>query len=292
MLNKKTHKTITKPIVVIYHAGCPDGFAAALALRLYFSDQVKEQDISYFPGKHGFDAPECTGKEVFIVDFSYHRANIIELCQQAHHVTIIDHHISAQKELDKLENEIDNLSIHFDMSHSGAVLSWMYFFNSPPPLLFNYVEDRDIWKFELENTNEIMLAITSYPYDFELWNSWVEDENKLAELLYEGQVLTRSKDQMIQKYAKSSYIGNIAGYQVPIVNAPSSIGSDLLQLLSHNYPFAASYEDREDRRSWQLRSSGEQGIDVSEIAQLFGGGGHQRASGFATALEKIALPKP
>ncbi len=87
-------------------------------------------------------------------------------------------------------------------------------------------------------------------------------------------------------------MGNIAGYTVPIVNAPSSIGSELLNQLSAGFPFAAAYEDKPGHRSWQLRSGGDKAVDVSEIAALFGGGGHQRASGFSTGHAAINLKAP
>ena len=58
-------------------------------------------------------------------------------------------------------------------------------------------------------------------------------------------------------------------------------------MLSADYPFAISYEDREDRRVWQLRSSGDNPEDVSKVASIFGGGGHKNASGFSSELEDI-----
>jgi len=282
---------MSKPssILVIYHAQCPDGFAAALAANIWFEQQRISENISYHAGQHGTLPPDCTNKEVYIVDFSYKRDTLIAMCHQAKQVTLIDHHISALKDLENLEHEVNNIKIYFDMEHSGAILSWQHFFESPAPLLFQHIEDRDIWKFELKNTNDIMSAVVSYPMDFKLWNSWLEDDNSLEKLKLEGKVLNRERNKLVHKYKKRARSGEIAGYNIPIVNAPSSIASDLLQELSANKPFAASYEDREDRRVWQLRSSGEQGLDVSEIASQYGGGGHKRASGFSTEIQDISL---
>jgi len=276
-------------ILVIYHAQCPDGFAAALAVNLWFEQQEISQNIIYHPASHGSLPPDCSNKEVYMVDFSYNRDTLLAMSQQAKQITLIDHHISALKDLENLEHEVNNLKIYFDMEHSGAILSWQHFFKSPAPLLFQHIEDRDIWKFELKNTNEIMSAVVSYPMDFKLWKSWLKDDNSLDQLKQEGKVLNRERNKLIQKYKKRARTGEIAGYTIPIVNAPSSIASDLLQELSENKAFAASYEDREDRRVWQLRSSGEQGLDVSIIAGKYGGGGHKRASGFRTKIQDISL---
>ncbi|MBF0265213.1 MAG: phosphoesterase [Gammaproteobacteria bacterium] len=284
--------TSKTPKLIIYHASCSDGFAAALAAKMYFDslNHGNEEKLSceFYAAKHGYEPPDCQNKDVYIVDFSYKKKQIIDLCEDAEHVTIIDHHISAQRDLEGLENKIDNLDIIFDMSHSGAVLSWQFFHETPVPLLFKYIEDRDIWKFELDDTDDILAAVSANKMSFKLWLSWINDETSLKALKNEGSILNRSKQQQIDKYLKRARISQIAGYTVPVVNAPSNIVSDLLQILSKDYPFAISYEDREDRRVWQLRSSGKNAEDVSEVAKLFGGGGHKNASGFSTPL--IQLP--
>jgi len=134
-----------------------------------------------------------------------------------------------------------------------------------------------------------MSAVVSHPMNFNLWQSWIENDSLLQALEEEGKILNRERDKLVKKYQKRARIEEIAGYQIPIVNAPGGIVSDLLQILSDGYPFAASYEDREDRRVWQLRSAGDKQIDVSQVAQLYGGGGHKNASGFSTPLTTIKI---
>ncbi len=274
------------PITVIYHGNCPDGFAAALAAQLFFKQQDNyksfKHNITYHKGIHGTTPPNCQGKEVYIVDFSYRREEIKKLCQQAAKVTIIDHHISALKDLDGLEKEHDNLNLHFDMNQSGAVLTWKFFHKSKVPMLFRHIQDNDLWNFELKNTLTIILAIMSYPMKLKLWNRWLKDKNSLDMLHKEGLILKRQTDKQIKRYKKAARMGTIAGHTVPVVNAPSSIGSELLHQLSDGYPFAVAYEDKSERRVWQLRSGGDKAIDVSQIAHKFGGGGHKNASGFST----------
>ena len=277
------------PILVIYHGHCPDGFAAALAIKLWFEKQKNTRSIDFYAAQHNTAAPDCSNKEVYIVDFSYKRGVLKTLCHQATQVILIDHHISALKDLENIEEEESNIEINFDMQHSGAILTWNYFFKTTAPLLFQYIEDRDIWKFELADTNDVMSAVVSYQMDFKLWESWLADNKSLEKLKREGKVLNRERKKMIHKYKQRARNGIIAGYAVPVVNAPSGIASDLLQQLSADKPFAASYEDREDRRIWQLRSCGDEGLDVSEIATQYGGGGHKRASGFTSEIEDISI---
>lgn len=61
----------------------------------------------------------------------------------------------------------------------------------------------------------------------------------------------------------------------------SVLQSEVCHELCQGEPFAAAYWDEADgTRRWSLRSSETDGVDVSEIAKLYGGGGHVHAAGF------------
>jgi oligoribonuclease NrnB/cAMP/cGMP phosphodiesterase (DHH superfamily) len=268
--------------LVIYHANCLDGFGAAYAAYRFFSE--KNISADYFAAKHGSEPPECDGREVYIVDFSYKRPVLKDICAVAKQVTILDHHISAKEDLEGLTAEHDNLAVVFDMDKSGAVLSWEYFHDTPPPGLLLHVQDRDLWRFELEGSDAINTALMSYPFTFEFWHELVNSADKIASLRLEGETINRFRRQLIEQYKKRAVLSSIAGYQVPVVNAPHAIVSELLGELAADYPFAAAYQDHGSKRSWSLRSRKEGGEDVAKIAEMFGGGGHRNAAGFGTQL--------
>jgi uncharacterized protein len=71
-----------------------------------------------------------------------------ELIQKVkYHLIVIDHHKSAMIELHDISNT------HFDMTKSGAMLSWEFFHpGKEPPKFIRYIQDRDLWKWELEYT--------------------------------------------------------------------------------------------------------------------------------------------
>lgn len=267
-----------KPLI-IFHAHCLDGFGAAYAAWLHFG----QESCELHPASHGKGLPECDGRQVYILDFSYRREVMIELCQRAESVIVIDHHISAMKDMQGLDEEIENLTLDFNMERSGAILAWQYFHpeRQIPDLLLD-VEDRDIWKFERAGSADRTSGLMSYDFDMSQWHQWCSDSEAYAHLQREGAAINRFRRQMIDRHKKRAIIGKISGYTVPIVNCPSEILSELVGELSIGYPFAAGFQDGEDKRSWSLRSDGEDGEDVSQIASAFGGGGHKNASGFAT----------
>lgn len=274
--------------LVIYHANCLDGFGAAYAAHTFFR-QRGEEGCELFPASHGSEAPDGEDRPVYILDFSYRRGVLKALCERAEQVTLIDHHISAKEELVGLEAEHENLTVIFDMHKSGAVLSWEYFHDSPPPPLLQHIQDRDLWRFELPGTEDINAALMAHPFELALWERWAGSPQALEVLSHEGQAINRYRRQMIEAYKKRAVIGQVAGYEVPIVNCPPAIISELLGELAEEHPFAAGYQDKGSKRSWSLRSRGKGGVDVAKIAALFGGGGHRNAAGFGTRLDPSVL---
>jgi oligoribonuclease NrnB/cAMP/cGMP phosphodiesterase (DHH superfamily) len=277
---------MSKPLV-IYHGNCLDGFGAAYAAQRHFYSLGVEAE--YFAASHGEEMPDCSGREVYVVDFSFKRAQMKQLCEVAARVVVLDHHISAQEDLEGLEAEHENLEVVFDMSRSGAVITWDYFHQQPVPQLLLHVQDQDLWNFDLAGTKDINSALMSYPFDFEVWHEVVESEERFNTLLKEGEAINRFRREMIDSYKERAVTGRIAGFEVPVVNCPRAIISELVGELAEGHPFAAGYQDKGTKRSWSLRSSRHGGEDVARVAAQFGGGGHKNAAGFGTTIPESLL---
>ncbi len=275
-------------IAVLYHGGgCLDGFGSAYAAHCYFR-QHSDCMVQYYPCKHGEAAPNVAGKTVYLVDFSFKRDDIADLCRVATKVIILDHHISALEDLEGADQELDNLELVFDLNRSGAVITWEYFHNTPVPHLLACIQDRDLWRFHIPDSKHLNAALMSYPFSFDMWDQVVSNPEAGRKLIEEGRAINRFRDELIKLHKDKAVLGHIAGFEVPIVNAPNAIVSELLSDLCRGYPFAASYSDTGSRRGWSLRSE-ENGVNVADIAGLFGGGGHPRAAGFSTPLPKGTL---
>lgn len=108
-------------VAIIYHDHCLDGFGSAFAAWFFLKDK---HNLSFHKASYQQDFPELPEgtEEVYILDFSYPKKVILKQREKFNRVVVIDHHETAQKELEGLADCI------FDMSHSGAYLSWMYFF--------------------------------------------------------------------------------------------------------------------------------------------------------------------
>lgn len=195
------------PDICIYHDNCDDGFAAAYAVWKRFGDEVK-----YIPCQYGAEAPDVTGKDVLIVDFSFNREVMQGMAEQASRIIVLDHHKTAKAELaDFIQLEcvggpfekkyadrlIGGIGVCFNMEKSGCRLAWEYCFGSEPmPDWFAAVEDRDLWRFGLRGTKEICIAIRSFPREFELWDMFTAER-----LANDGVAIRRYVDMIIRKRA-------------------------------------------------------------------------------------------
>ncbi|MCI0558537.1 MAG: hypothetical protein MN733_08585, partial [Nitrososphaera sp.] len=183
---------------VLYHGNCPDGFTAAWAAWKSLGDSAK-----YIPVSYGRDLPEIEEDRafppiVYIVDFSYSRDVLIALNEKAV-VRVLDHHKTAEADLAGLS------FCTFDMTKSGAMLSWEYFRpgRTPVPRIVQYVQDQDLWRWALPNSKEISAWYMSYEYSFEKWDMLESElQTNYAYVIAEGQAILRAKDQMINTMAK------------------------------------------------------------------------------------------
>ncbi|MDH5393577.1 MAG: DHHA1 domain-containing protein [Gammaproteobacteria bacterium] len=264
----------------IYHGNCPDGFGAAWAVR-----NALGESVDFYKGMHQQTPPDVQGLHVILVDFSYKKDVLEKMLQQAASITILDHHISAEQDLSSLLTE-GRIAGVFDMNQSGAMLAWQWFNpQQQVPRLIEHIQDRDLWQFKLDGTNEIMAALSSYAFDFESWDKLMAcNEDELHTLKQEGKSILRKTHKDIKELMLSGVRRMmIGGYNVPVLNVPPVYVSDAGNIMSVDEPFAACYWDHATGRSFSLRSS-DNGVDVSEVAKHYGGGGHVKAAGFTVPV--------
>lgn len=273
----------------IYHRGCADGFGAAWAVWKALGDGV-----ALHPGVYGAPPPDVTGRDVILVDFSYKRPVMEAMCQSAASITVLDHHKTAAEDLDGLGDGPGiaiPVFVRIDMEKSGAVLAWEHFHpGKETPRLLQHVQDRDLWRFALPNTREILACLFSHPFDFDQWDRLADEiERDPTTILIEGAAIERKLHKDIAELVSTSTrIMTIGGYRVPVANLPFTLASDAGNLLCQRSAdggaplFAGIYYDRPFGRTFSLRSVGD--FDVSEIAKKYGGGGHKNAAGFRVPL--------
>lgn len=290
-----------KPDVCVYHFPCDDGFASAWIAR------KKWPDIQLAPTNYGLPFPDkdichsrvdIEGKNVLIADFSYKPDELARLGQRAASVRVFDHHKTAEADLrdyagaslSVLRNFTGGgVQAYFDMDHSGAALMWDFCFpNRPMPLMIQFIEDRDLWRFALKETRMFSLYLRSFPYDLEQWDTIADDiDSDPALVLGQAFAIERFYDRQIADIVPTATLKSVGKWKgVPVAHGPYAFASDLAHQLLKKHPdapFAAVVVDAYGGRTWSLRSEDSR-QDVSEVAKQFGGGGHRNAAGFRVPI--------
>lgn len=274
-----------KPLVIYHGPSCLDGMAAAWVAWKNFGDEAE-----YVVGKYQEKMDvSFKDRKVYLLDFSFKRDVMIEVLGEASEVIVLDHHKSALEDLEGLDILFDNFHIsHSTTDLSGAVIAWLYFYDHlPVPSLLKHIQDRDLWCFNIEGTRELTSALFAKELTFKDLDNYVS-VNAVEKLYDEGALLLAAHQKQVKLCIKTCYREvslNICGkihYNVPFINCPPNLASDVGNIVAETHPFVMTYYDAADYRSFSLRSSKDCMIfeDVSELCKCFGGGGHLHAAGF------------
>lgn len=265
-----------KDIVVIYHDQCRDGFGAAYAAWKKFGENA-----TYIPRKTQDPVPDgIVKKELYIVDYSYSKEDLEQLRATNKSVVVIDHHKSAEEAVTAFSENI------FDITHSGAVLTWQYFFpDIEVPKLLLYIEDHDLWNMKMEHNREFGAALGEYVQDFETWDQLVQnlaDRDDFSKFISIGGVIAGFEDKLIQKMLAFREKAEFEGRDIFVLNAEriyrSILGHHLAKLsaAAGGAPMGIVYYRYDGMVHCSLRSDGD--FPVHEIAKKYGGGGHPNAA--------------
>ena len=260
---------------VIYHANCTDGFGAA-----YSAWKLLGNRAEYHACSHGTMPPDVKGKNVVILDFSFNNATTKKMIAEANALYVIDHHKTAMVELHDIPNT------HFDMTKSGAMLSWEFFHpGKEPPKFIRYIMDRDLWTWELEYSKEFSAAFDMVPFEFEEFEKF-EDDSVFDDAVKRGSYILAYSKTVVKKVCEKAQLRKLNEKDVLVVNA-SHWMSEIGSRLAPDCDFALIwYWDHEVKHTKVSLRAFHDTVDVGEVAKQFGGGGHRKAAGFQLAAGK------
>jgi len=271
-----------------YHAGCPDGLGAAWAVWRVWGPGAR-----YLPRGHDdvIDASTHEGNQVVFVDIAPGNEELRALAERAAKLIVLDHHVTARERFENdlgVQNALAGRGhhIHFDLSHSGAMLAWSYFHpDEPAPDLLRYVEDQDLWAWKLPASEEVNAALASYPRDFETWEELAA--RPIAALAAEGAPILRANRIEVERALQSAHPVALGSRRAEAVNTSqhrSRIGHELAQRAAFKLPWGVVYRVTGQRVDVSLYSIGE--LNVAKLAESYGGGGHANAAGFSVMLKR------
>ena len=273
--------------MVIYHANCMDGICAAWLLSKIFPD------AEFISAHYGSDPPDVTDRRVVIADFSYPRDALEAMREQAEYLKVFDHHKTAQAALEGLEYCV------FDQKLSGAGHIFKEYIGdlvdafptdreiATVCAIVGYIQDRDLWDFEMPFSKSINASFLSHGISFEGMDAIANKHLRIH--IKEGDAILRSHEQLVDTLVEKARPITICGHEGLCVNTGLFI-SEVGHKLAKKADFGCMYFDLEDSRVYSLRSEGD--FDVSELAKQMGGGGHKNAAGFTVTQETVRSVEP
>lgn len=280
-------KNDPQPLVLYHGRSCPDGFAAALAARMYYGTTVQCVGLDHGDVKTLADLPVVDGRAVYVLDFSFGEELLRSLEQRAAKLVLLDHHKSAAEKLTGFSCRCG--VVHFDMTKSGARLAWEFFHpETPVPDLVRYVEDRDIWTWQYPESAGFLAALDMEPFDFERWAQIAAfTPAELESFMARGQAMDEKFAKLASDIAEAAEPVVFNGEQGLMVNAPGvfhSLVGELLSIKSGTFALL-----------WTVGKAGvvkvglrsQRGFDCIPLAESMGGGGHAQACGFKLPADRV-----
>ncbi len=240
---------------------CADGFTSAWILSKIFKKDADYRAVDY---DQELDIKGLQDHEVYILDFSFPRATIIELSKVVSKLVILDHHKSSAEILKELP----------EYQASDDIISYLC-----QSKLVSYVEDRDLWRWTLPRSREFSAWLRSRTQTFEQWDMIVDKISstygfdKVCDM---GFGILEHIDLHVGILCKNPRIGKLNGHKVLAVNSPLYISEIGEKLVDQTDIVLIWYQDGAIIKA-DLRSKN---IDVSKVAAFWGGGGHKNAAGF------------
>lgn len=278
------------PAILCLHHNDADGRASAAIVRRALGPEVRLYEINF-----GEPTPWNlikSASKVIITDFTLPRQDMVTIAAEKDFIWI-DHHVSAMKALADISPAWKGSR---DSEEAACVLTWRFFFPTVPvPRGVVLIGDRDIWRLAEADTRPFSHGLrqqTTHPENDSLWGPLLDDDPELIErLVTKGQGLLESHLNYLRNYIKRfAFEAIFEGHRTLCVNRSGE--AELIEMMcALGYELAYCYVDAvNNNRLVTIVMLGSRVVDVSQIAQKFGGGGHIGAAGFQ--FERTGNPFP
>jgi len=252
---------------------------------------------------------------VYMVDFSLPFEEMIKLYSLCNHLVWIDHHKTAIKEEEKYyRKHPEQLDIigYREIGIGACALTWRFLYpNRKMPFAVKLLAEHDVWDHSDPATLPFQygMRIRNTLPESPIWNNALSEDYVviggikkdyacfIRDINMEGKAILKYVEQNDKRYAKGAYFYTKINRIVNLPNKNSShhisypykciainkalANSMLFNSVKTDEDIMIAFHWNGSISSWMVSLYTEnQDIDVSEIAEKFGGGGHKGAAGF------------
>ena len=268
-------------LVILYHANCFDGLHAAAVAHAALGDEAEYHAVNYENPKTDFSE-----SDIVFLDVVYKAPEMQQLLDQGNRIIIVDHHHDNLKGIEHLGIETFKTE-----GESGASLAWQFFNGEAQmPLAVQHAKDYDLWTFSLDNTNAFVAQQGTLPMDIPTYKALQSLAGEEYDaFVAKGQSILTYKNSIVAAMASRAVPVKLMGFSGHVVNGPYELASEIGNQICNERggDFAIVWFQQENGKAkLSLRSN--DGSAPQQIAKkLFGGGGHERASGAHCEMGKL-----
>jgi oligoribonuclease NrnB/cAMP/cGMP phosphodiesterase (DHH superfamily) len=272
-------------MIGIYHSRDLDGFTSGAIMKLKYPD-IKL--IGYDYGDT-FDY-DLTGESVIMADVSFPMEKMLEISNSVEgRLTWIDHHISAINKYNEFSK--DKPSFLTPVLEDGIAAcegTWKYFFPGEKiPLTVRLLgeydtlrnNDKEWWEDSVLPFQMTMRSICTDPHSFP--QHFFHNDNYIFQAIDDGRIiLGYQKVVDKQMCLKSSFVCDFQGLRALCLNCGGFSSTNFKGVYDeekHDIMIPFQYNGR----FWNVSLyTTKDDVDCSELAAMYGGGGHKQAAGF------------
>lgn len=273
--------------MIVFHHNDADGRCAAAIVNKWFKsygnaiEGLRFVELDYkdrVPVEMVHD-----GEEITIVDFSFKPEVMAEVLKRTDRINWCDHHKTAAAY--DYGRELAGVRDFTERGRSGCECTWDFFFpNDGEPDGLLLLGDYDAWRLEMQPRTFAFyegLKLHDQRPTSRLWEDLLANGpiaiGTVDTICKQGQVALQYRDNYCREIRDSfGYETEIDGVRAYAVNV-YRFGSKGFGDKWGRYPICIAYIHDGNKFTVSLYSAA---VDVGEIAQRHGGGGHKGASGF------------
>ncbi len=272
-------KTPEQPLLVGYHAGCPDGALAATLIRNAARRDGIRIEFSALQAGSAPTLARASGRDVLLVDLCPRMDAMAALVENAASVVVLDHHEGSREVAERWPGHV-----LLAEGRCGAWLAWeLINGEAEPPPFVALINDIDHYRVSDPLTAALAVLVRDANTPQKVRALWGRFESTHAAVVAEAELAAAAWRARVERYADActaAFMGDQPIHVVELRGPDGPLASDVGNAIAARFGgIAVVFRRAGTTLRYSLRSEPGVGPPVHTLAAKYAGGGHRHAAG-------------